>query len=56
MFICGADKHNLSAARTFVTGVKIGGQLRPDKVAKMFDPVDIGNGGGNKDAVDVALS
>ena len=31
-----------------VAGVKVGRQLAADQVAKMFDPVDVGNGGGDE--------
>lgn len=48
VLVRGTQKQHFIAARTLEAGEEIGGQLRADKGAKMFDPVDIGQGRGDK--------
>ena len=50
MFISGAQKHHFVAARALVARVQVCRQLRADKIAQMLDPVDVRNGGGDKNA------
>ena len=43
MFVGRAQKQNLVSTRPLVACKQIGGKLTPDKVSKVFDPVNIGD-------------
>ena len=48
VFVRGAQKQHLVAAPALIAGKEVGRQLRADEIAKVFDAVDVRQGGGDQ--------